>query len=373
MKIFFIDPNNTTPRLNYPLVKSLQREGVDITFFTAWHQQKTAYYDKVYTAQPQYRFFCRSNKIKLPALRRFIKLFSYPATLNTIIKQANKEKPQLVHINWLIFPKVELGFIRKLQKMEMKVILTQHNYFQHDTNQLKSGEMAVFKAVDRIICLSKFVASQFPPELQNKIIQIEHGNCFALELSNFKSELVRSSSVITAVFVGGISHYKGLDLLIEAVSILKSKHQLPNLKIKIIGQGSDTYAAYLNHLITKFGLQNYFEFKNSFVSYEELLMQIAKAGFGIMTYRSATQSGLPYLFASLFKPLIVTEVGGLPEQVDEAFTQFVRPESVSIAQGLLKLIQKCKIISNDDFATFNAKTKWQNTVKKYIINYREII
>lgn len=373
MNIFFIDPNNTTPRLNYPLVESLRQEGVNITFLTTWHYQKTAYYDKVYNTQAHYIFFGRLNKIKQSSLRKICKLFIYPFTLSSILKLAKKEKPQLVHINWLVFPKMERIFIRKLQKMGIKVILTQHNYFQHDTNKLKVGEMTIFKTVDRIICLSKYVASHFPKELQNRIIQIEHGNCFVRELEELELEDEKSSFGITAVFAGSLSHYKGLDLLIEAMALLRSKNQIPNLKIKIIGQGSLKYVAYLNKLIGKTRMQDHFEFENRFVSYRELLSEIARADFGIMTYRSATQSGLPYVFASFFKPLLITDVGGLPEQVDKTFAQIVKPETVSIAQGLLQLIEKIKTISKDDFAVFNANTKWQDTIKKYLKNYREII
>jgi glycosyltransferase involved in cell wall biosynthesis len=373
MNIFFIDPNNTTPRLNYPLVESLRREGVNITFLTAWHYQKTAYYDQVYNTQAHYIFFGWLNKIKQSSLRKICKLFIYPFTLSSILKLAKKEKPQLVHINWLIIPKMERIFIRKLQKMGIKVILTQHNYFQHDTKKLKAGEMAVFKTVDRIICLSKYVASQFPKELQNIIIQIEHGNCFVRELEELEIEDEKPSSGITAVFAGNLSYYKGLDLLIEAMALLRSKNQLPNLNIKIIGQGSGKYVAYLNNLIDKTRMQDHIEFENRFVSYRKLLSEIAQADFGLMTYRSATQSGLPYVFASFFKPLLVTEVGGLPEQVDKAFAQIVKPETASRAQGLLQLTQKIKTISKDNFAAFNANTKWQDTIEKYINNYRKLI
>ncbi len=373
MKIFFVDPNNTTPRLNYPLVESLYKKGIEIKFFTAWHQQKTAYYDKVYNAQVSYSFFSLSNKIKQPILRKLCKLFSYPVTLNSILKLVKKEKIQLVHFNWLIFPIIELHFIRKLQTMGIKVVLTQHNYFQHNITKLKYGEMAVFKQVDRIICLSKYVASLFPLELQSKIIPIEHGNCFVKELEELGLEIDKSPSFIKAVFAGSISHYKGLDLLVEAMAFLRSKKQLPNLKIKIIGQGSKKYTGYLKKLIVNQELQNYFEFENRFVSYKEMLSQINQSDFGIMTYRSATQSSLPYIFASLYKPLLVTNVGGLPEQIDITFTQLVEPEFVSIAKGLLELSQKYKTIYKDDFEKFNTNTKWQSTVEKYINIYRDII
>ncbi|MDA3813466.1 MAG: glycosyltransferase family 4 protein [Candidatus Cloacimonetes bacterium] len=371
MKIFFIDPNNTTPRLNYPLLESFRKKGIEVTLFTSWNQ-KTEYYDRTYDVKPNYCFFQKSNKIQNKYIRRFLKFFSYPPTLKIIAKKAILDKPDLVHINWLVFPKIELNFIRKLHKAGIKVILTQHNYFQHDTNKLKPGEMDIFQTVDKIICLSNYVASQFPAELQDKIITIEHGNCFSLELQNFKPNAIISSNSKKGVFAGGISYYKGLDLLIKAVVLLKSKNKLPELIIRIIGNGERSYANYIKNMITRSGLNQEIIFENRFVSYEELLEEIVKADFGIMPYRSATQSGLPYLFASLYKPLLVTDVGGLSEQVDPAFALIVKPSAADLAGGLVQLSSTLSAYSKENFENFNNNNQWVSTVNKYVEAYQEM-
>ena len=372
MKIFFIDPNNTTPRLNYPLIESLLNYGLDITFFTSWNQ-KTEYYDQYYEIKPEYCFFKISNKIKNSIIRRIIKFISYPLILNKITKKALLEKPQLVHINWLAFPRAERKFIKRLQKNNIKVILTQHNYFQHNSKKLKFGEIDVFNAVDRIICLSNFVASQFSTELQNKTICIEHGNCFTKELKDVTMNSSNHNTVIVGVFIGGISHYKGLDLLIAAVAHLKSNNQLPKLNIKIIGKGKKSYANYLKNMINKSGLNTEILFENRFVSYDELLKVVANSDFGIMTYRNATQSGIPYIFASLYKPILLTEVGGLPEQTNSTFSLLVKPNSEDIAKGLLQLSETYKHYSKKDFEEFNNNNQWSSTIKKYIQNYSEMV
>ena len=217
------------------------------------------------------------------------------------------------------------------------------------------------------------MVSQFSTELQNKTICIEHGNCFTKELKDVTINPLNPNTVIIGVFIGGISHYKGLDLLIAAVAHLKSNNQLPKLNIKIIGEGKKSYANYLKNMINKSRLNNEVLFENRFVSYGELLKVVANSDFGIMTYRNATQSGIPYVFASLHKPILLTDVGGLPEQADSAFSLLVKPNYEDIAKGLLQLSETCKQYSKKDFKEFNNNNQWDSTIKKYIQNYSEIV
>ena len=60
----------------------------------------------------------------------------------------------------------------------------------------------------------------------------------------------------------------------------------------------------------------------------------------IQPYRNATQSGVTPLAYHFEKPMIVTNVGGLPSLVpDEKAGIVVEPESTAIANGILKFYQ----------------------------------
>jgi glycosyltransferase involved in cell wall biosynthesis len=60
----------------------------------------------------------------------------------------------------------------------------------------------------------------------------------------------------------------------------------------------------------------------------------------ILPYRSATQSGILNVAYGFFKPVIVSDVGGLAEFVDEGKTGFiVKPNSPdAIAEGVNKFL-----------------------------------
>ncbi|MBT6993950.1 MAG: glycosyltransferase, partial [Candidatus Cloacimonetes bacterium] len=231
MKIFYIDPNNTTPQYNYPLVEKLNEEGVQTVFFTSKNEKFVNYYEKIYSIAPNYWFFKFENKIKIKKLRKFVKMFLYPIQNIRLFLKIKKEKPQIIHYNWLAFPFIDFFMINKISRLGIKIILSVHDYKQHDRQKLRVLEKKVFDRVDGIICLSEFVKSQFPKKLQTKIIVIQHGNCYEKELKNLKITTKKSDN-FSLLMIGNIKPYKGAEILIDAVNSLSKS----NIKLEICGR-----------------------------------------------------------------------------------------------------------------------------------------
>ncbi len=371
MKIFYIDPNNTTPRLNYPLIRSLRKRRINISFFTTYVPKITDYYEENYYHIADYFFFKYSNRIKINFFRKLIKFISYPISLKKLLIKIKKEKADIVHFNWLNFPFYEFFFIKNLHAVNVKIVLTRHNYFPHNKKKLRLFEKKIFQYFDRIICLSDFVKNKFTPELQKKISVIEHGNCFVTEMKKFQPQKQNQNN--TALFVGSIRAYKGIDLLIQAIALLKKNDQLQNLRFRILGKSSKEYASRLHELIQKKKLQKNIILENRYLSYKEMFAEIHAADFCLLPYHSATQSSLPFLFAALEKPFLVTNVGGLSEFISEDFAQIVKPDSENIAQGILELKKRMLTISSEAFRDFNEKFSWQKTLAKYQQFYQDLL
>lgn len=371
MKIFYIDPNNTTPRLNYPLILSLKKRRMNISFFTTYVPKITDYYEENYYHIADYFFFKYSNRIKTIFFRRLIKFISYPISLKKLLIKIKKEKADIVHFNWLNLPFCEYFFIKILHAMNVKIVLTRHNYFPHNKKKLRLFEKKIFQYFDRIICLSDFVKSEFTPELQKKVSVIEHGNCFVTEMKKFQPQTEEQNN--TALFVGSIHTYKGVDLLIQAIAFLKKNDQLRNLKFRILGKSSKEYVSHLHKLIQEKKLQKNIILENRYLSYEEMFAEIHAADFCLLPYRSASQSSLPFLFAALEKPFLVTNVGGLSEFISEDFAQIVKPDSENIAQGIVELKNRIPAISSKAFRDFKENFSWQKTLAKYQQFYQDVL
>ena len=89
---------------------------------------------------------------------------------------------------------------------------------------------------------------------------------------------------------------------------------------------------------------------NEFVPNEEVAKYYEVSDVVILPYRSATQSGILNVAYGFNKPVIVTDVGGLAEFVDEGKTGFVvEPDSPgSIVEGVKNFL---KVKSDVDFVS----------------------
>ena len=116
-------------------------------------------------------------------------------------------------------------------------------------------------------------------------------------------------------------------------------------------------------------------FNGKFIYYDELIPAIKKCRFGILPYREATQSGVIYLFNSLKKPLIITDKGGLKEQVSDRTAIITEYSEQALAKNIKKMVQILdnNEIRDEDFSEINEKQNMENSVKKLLIIYRRLI
>jgi glycosyltransferase involved in cell wall biosynthesis len=142
------------------------------------------------------------------------------------------------------------------------------------------------------------------------------------------------------LFFGFIRKYKGLDLLLEAIAYLKNlKPQTSNLKLLIAGEFYEDAKQY-DELIDKLGIRDQLILKTGFIPDSEVKYYLCAADAVIQPYRNATQSGVTPLAYHFEKPMVVTNVGGLPALVpDGKVGVVVGPNPQAIAEGILKFYQ----------------------------------
>lgn len=136
------------------------------------------------------------------------------------------------------------------------------------------------------------------------------------------------------LFFGYIRHYKGLDILLEALAILLKKD--PSYRLLVAGESYEDEARYLQ-LIDTLGIQNQVRFRNEFIPNEGVAPYFEACDVVVLPYRSATQSGILNMAYGFEKPVVITDVGGLGEFVDEGRTGIVvsEPTPEAVAAGIL--------------------------------------
>jgi len=187
-------------------------------------------------------------------------------------------------------------------------------------NQLLNRFVAKdIKAADKVVVLSsvfrKYISEQYKKR-DKDIVVLPHGTFETYKEVGHNqteaSEWYRNHpESINFLFFGRIEYYKGLDLLIEAYAALEKKYS-KHVSLLIAGKGDfspyhDAFkqlknAKLLNYMIPDENVMSLFHGRNVIT---------------VLPYRDATQSGVINLAAQSASLIIATNVGGLPEQLDE--------------------------------------------------------
>lgn len=121
------------------------------------------------------------------------------------------------------------------------------------------------------------------------------------------------------LFFGIIRKYKGLKLLLQALSKVQNKK---GLKLIVAGEFYEDRAKYTK-LIDKLGLQDVVKVNAGFVDKHKVKYYFCAADIVAQPYLSATQSGVTQIAYHFEVPMLVTDVGGLPEMVPHKKVGFV--------------------------------------------------
>jgi glycosyltransferase involved in cell wall biosynthesis len=152
-----------------------------------------------------------------------------------------------------------------------------------------------------------------------------------------RTELGIAPAKKTLLFFGLVRPYKGLKYLIQAMaSIVKSI----DCVLLVVGEFYESKEEYLS-LIRQLGLEKHIVIRDEYVKNESVSLYFSSADVVVLPYVAATQSGIVQIAFGLNKPVITTNVGGLPEAVEDGKTCFVvdpaSPEK--LAEAILKFYQ----------------------------------
>ena len=118
------------------------------------------------------------------------------------------------------------------------------------------------------------------------------------------------------LFFGLIRNYKGLDLLLQAFSNLNNEFSLV-----IAGEVYGEEITYTN-LIAKSKNKN-IHFVNQFIDEQDVKLFFSVADLCVLPYKSSTQSGIQALANSFCLPVLISNVGGLAEDIVDEKNGFI--------------------------------------------------
>lgn len=241
-------------------------------------------------------------------------------------RELHQLKPDIIIVRyWLPVMGPALGAIlKKVNKNKhTRIIAITDNIIPHEK---RPGDKPFTKyflsACDAFVTMSDKVMDDLKQfEINKPAIKVIHPlyDNFGepVDKKTAKQQIGISANDAVLLFFGFIRKYKGLDILLEAVSILKQHNWHPSAgswKLLIAGEFYEDEQKY-QQLIDQLDIRDKLILKTSFIPNSEVKYYFSAADVVIQPYRNATQSGVTPLAYHFDKPMIVSNVGGLPDYV----------------------------------------------------------
>jgi polysaccharide pyruvyl transferase WcaK-like protein/glycosyltransferase involved in cell wall biosynthesis len=123
------------------------------------------------------------------------------------------------------------------------------------------------------------------------------------------------------LFFGIVRKYKGLEDLLEAMALVKCD---PAPRLFIAGEFYEPVSRF-EEQIQRLGIHDRVHVRNEYIPNENVEAIFRAADLLVVPYRSASQSGVVRIANAFALPVIVTNVGGLPEMIEAERTGLIVP------------------------------------------------
>lgn len=240
-----------------------------------------------------------------------------------------KSKPDLVIIQWWhpYFAPCYWSLAKALRKI--RILFICHNVFPHERFPLdKILTRMVLKQGDYFIVQSGKDAgdlNEIMPDARYEQTVHPTYNAFKFENMSKKSarELLKlSTEEKVLLFFGFIRDYKGLKYLIEAMPEINAK--ISDIRLMIVGDfGSEVNKRTYTDLINKNNIEKHVDIYDGYIPDRGIEKFFAACDLVVLPYEDATQSGIVQIAYGFEKSVVVTNVGGLPDVVEDRKTGYV--------------------------------------------------
>lgn len=270
--------------------------------------------------------------------RNFVSLIKWGVKVSQIARML---KPDLIYINTLRSIIFTSSFLKLLRK---PVVWHEHNIQPSFIRRTVLNLLALWLP-NRIIAVSQAVADPYWDIIRKHKIQVIHN---ALDLSDFSREFPKDirkefnipdkDSIVTVTSV--LRPWKGHEYFIRAAHLVKRKY--PESKFLILGEEvmkkDKGYKQWLAELCKSLDLENDIIFTGFRDDVPHILLQS-----DIIVLPSILPDPFPTVVLEAMaaaKPIVATDIGGIPEMVENEKTGLLVPpkDYEALANAILRLL-----------------------------------
>jgi glycosyltransferase involved in cell wall biosynthesis len=324
MRVALVDPLAYTPPYDHELAAALARRGHEVTLLTSPFLHGDAPSPAGYAREELFlplssRLLARSPRSRL---RRAVKALEYGPGFGMLLNRLKRLDPDVVHVQWLPRPELDERWVGRLGRPS---VLTAHDVVPRRKKALDAwpGVLGLFGRV--VVHSQRAVARLRELDVAN-VVRIPH--------PVFESGAsLPPPTGSTLLFFGLIREYKGLDVLVRALA------EVPDAHLVVAGDPVDPVAP-VRALARELGVDGRIDWRLGFVADGDVDELMAAAAVVVLPYRELDSSGVLATAIGYGRPVVVTDVGSLGEQVREFHAGRVVPpgDSVALAEACNSLL-----------------------------------
>lgn len=367
MKILLLADANSSHTIKW--ARSLSENGIQLCIFSINNYNSEVYKSNknitVVTSIVNNKTIKRSNG----ALNKI----KYLKVLPDLKKTIRKFKPDILHAHYAS----SYGLLGALANFHPFILsVWGSDVFCFPLKSIIHKKIFEFnlKKADKILSTSHVMAKETNKYTDKKI----EVTPFGIDLKSFIPKKVDNIFSKNSIVIGTIKSLEkiyGIQYLIDAFKIIKKKYPDKPLKLLIVGDGSQK--KHLQGLVENYNLANDTIFTGK-IPYDQVVHY--HNALSIYVALSESESfGVSIIEASACeKPVVVSNVGGLPEVVENNITGIVVPaqSSKKAAEAIEKLINNSKLSCNmgkEGRKRVKKLYNWVNNVNQMINIYTEIL
>lgn len=309
-KILFIGKRsfNNTGSYDYEYLRRLTESKLNVSVFYACSNL----YDQKKIKQIKYFKIFKYNNLSI-----IKKCFSYTNSLIKLLKIIHRNKPDVIHLQWLLFPLADLIWLKAIKLIGWNglTVITIHNAKSRQSSITNYLLKICYAQIDHFIVHSsrckEYLVARYNFLKSSSIFEGRHGLINLKNFETLKNEELRNYSKICElrkkyknlyVYVGNLSKYKGFDLLINAWKNYKNFSQdKENSALIILGKADKNIRQFLyKNKLKDTSILIY----NNFVSDKLISLTIENSDYILLLHRYISHSGIHSSLLKKCKPFI---------------------------------------------------------------------
>lgn len=276
----------------------------------------------------------------------------------------DEERPEILHFNGA---SLWYALLLPILTRRYPVVVTIHDVNPHPGSRAWDQDLArrlFLRYANAVIVHGEWAKRQLGATQPCYVIP--HGDYAFFAESGAEDAVAEEDAVL---FFGRIEAYKGLQYLLAAMPLVWAES--PSTRLIVAGNGSlEPYGELLQ--------DDRIEVVNRFIDDAEIPALFGRPRLVVLPYTEGTQTGVIPIAYAFRKPVVVTDVGSIPEVVEEGRTGLIVPprDPGALAGAILKMLQNESLRTVMGTAAYEKMTRelsWGPISDRTIAAYREVV